>query len=257
MNQFNQYRIHRSAFFTSAMLLLSGCVIGPPPSVGPIGGISSAPGTIPGATAATPMTLPRYLGLESVATGVRRVLYRSRLRVATYVPILQPLPPAAAPVAIADPCCLQSASPAVATAAAIQQAEAAAPAKVNAIGFLSSIDICKNPNVEEAFLAAMDDSSESVRAAAVQGILDATEQCGTSCGQCNGCCTPAIRERLTKLAYDVDDNGCMCEKSPKVRRLARIASCRCNPMQTSTSPPVPEELPSPALIELSNTPLAP
>jgi hypothetical protein len=248
-------RIFQSAMVLGAVWLLAGCAVGPPPAAGPLGSVPLAGGSVPAVAATSPMTLPRYLGVESVAMGVRRVVYRSRLRAASYFPILQPLPPAAAPVAIGDPCCLQSASPAVATAAAIQQADAAAPAKVNAIGYLATMDICKNPQIEEAFLAAMDDPSECVRVAAVQGIIDATERCGVACNQCSGCCTSAIRQRLMHLAYDVDDNGCSCEPSPKVRRLARIAACRCNPTHSSATPSMPEELPSPAVLEMSVAPI--
>ena len=109
--------------------------------------------------------------------------------------------------------------------------------------------------VEEAFLAAMDDASECVRIAAVQGIIDATERCGICGNGCVGCCTLAIQSRLQYLAYATDENGCWCKPSPKVRRLARIACCRCSPVQGSATAFIPEEIPSPAVVELSRAPI--
>jgi hypothetical protein len=232
-------------------LIITGCATAPPPSVGTTGLPNPGVGVTP---AAAPMTLPRFLGVDSVTRSVHRVVYRSRLRVANYLPILEPLPPSAAPVAVGDPCCLESPSPAVATAAAIQQAEAATPAKVNALGFLSTLDMCRNPQVEEAFLAAMDDPSENVRLAAIQGVINATENCGASCNSCQGCCTPAIQQRLQRMAYDLDEKGCVCEPSPKVRRLARIAACRCQPTEVIAVPSTPEELPAPEVLKLSQQP---
>ncbi len=203
------------------------------------------------------MTLPRFYGSRNCVYRARRVIYRSRVRLSTYLPILHPHPAAGAPVALGDPSCLESPAPAVAAAASIQQAEAAAPAKVQAIAYLATMDLCKNPQVEEAFLAAMEDPSESVRLAAVQGIIDATERCGQCNSGCNGCCTTALQQKLWKLAHDVDDRGCWCESSPKVRRLARIASCRCQPIDASNFEPVPEEYPSQLVIDQAKLPANP
>ncbi len=115
--------------------------------------------------------------------------------------------------------------------------------KVQAIALPRHDDLCKNPQVEEAFLAAMEDPSESVRLAAVQGIIDATERCGQCNSGCNGCCTTALQQKLWKLAHDVDDRGCWSESSPKVRRLARIASLPLPPIDASNFEPSPRNIP--------------
>ena len=172
------------------------------------------------------------------------------------LPILTPLPASAAPIALGDPSCLDSPAPAVATAAAIQQAEAAAPGKVKALAYLATLNSCKNPPVEEAFLAAMEDPSDSVRIAAVQGIIDINVRCGgcRSCGNgCGGCCTPAIQSKLHKLAFGTDEMGCWCESNPKVRRLARIGFCNCNSTGEPISQPRPEEMPAEWVQEMSRT----
>jgi hypothetical protein len=93
-------RVRRENALTSFVLLsvcigtFSGCAISPPPA--------AVPATV------QPMTLPRYLGVDGVASGFRRVVYRSRLRMSTYLPILEPLPAAAIPAAIGDPACARS-----------------------------------------------------------------------------------------------------------------------------------------------------
>jgi hypothetical protein len=226
------------------MITVSGCALGPPPAI-------TSPGAAAGGLPTPPMTLPRYLGLHTVASGCRRVVYRSRVCLSSYLPFAAPQPAAAAPVAICDPACLQSPSPAVATAASIQQAEAAAPAKIQALGFLATQNMCRNPQVEEAFLAAMDDASDSVRIAAVQGVLNSKEACGCCANPCASCCTPAVQSKLYQMAYSKDDRGCWCEPNAKARRLARLAACACNATEIH-SEPGPEEVPAQFLIDMQN-----
>ncbi len=243
---------------STCAFLITGCAVKPPPSVGNFG---LAGGTgVSATTASPPMTLPRFLGVESVATGFHRVVYRSRLRASTLLPILAPLPASASPVAVCDPSCLESPAPAVATAAALQLAEAAAPGKAKAMAYLATLDSCRNPQIEEAFLAAMDDPSDSVRIAAVQGVIDMNTRCGgcRTCGYgCAGCCTPAIQSKLLKLAFETNEMGCWCEHNPKVRRLARVGSCKCKTVVDPTTASIPEELPASWVLELSRTPGTP
>jgi hypothetical protein len=172
------------------------------------------------------------------------------------LPFLEPRPSAAAPMAIADPCCVDSPSPAVATAASIQLAEAAAPAKIKALGYLATMDCGRNPQVEEAIVAAMDDSSESVRLAAVQAVVTASERCGRCACQCGGCCTVSIHNKLMHLAFSKDETGCWCEPSAKVRRMARIAMGNCQPREVVNSNEVPLEMPSPQAIEMAQMPIS-
>jgi hypothetical protein len=228
------------------MLLLVGSIIGCAATPPPV-----APGTV-----AAPMTLPRFLGLDAFAGGCHRVVYHSRLRIAKVVPMLEPHPMAAGPVAIGDPANLQSPAPSVAAAASIQKAHADAPAKASALAFLASYSCSQHPEVEEAFLSGMDDISEDVRIAAVQAIIDGQSSCSTNCNvasnsssSCAGCCTPLIHDKLMQLAYAKNDQGCYCESSSRVRRLARLAlkDCCAPPVQQIA---IPEELPSPQTMQL-------
>ncbi|MEQ1829390.1 MAG: hypothetical protein ABL921_25725 [Pirellula sp.] len=235
---------------------IMGCAVAPPPMLQiPSAPMGSIPAGAQGIAPAAPMTLPHYLGIESVASGFRRVVYRSRVRVGSVLPVVAPRPAAAAPVAISDPSCLQSPAPAVAAAASIQQAEASAPAKVQALAFLATQNMCRNPQVEEAFLAAMDDPSDCVRVAAVQGVIDSRQKCGC-CGadRCRNCCTPAVQTKVQQLAYATDNQGCPCEPNAKVRRLARLAACSCHP-EVPESPQSPEEFPPAFVREMVATPL--
>jgi hypothetical protein len=231
---------HRQSFWLGAMVvalsIVSGCSLPQPAS--------------PTAVPAQPMTLPRFLGLDVVAGHCRQAVYRSRVRLSHYVPVVAPHPPGSAPVAIGDPCNLQSPSPAVAVAAGMQQAEAAAPAKVQALRYLSQYRCAQHPEVEVAYLAGMDDISESVRAAAVESIIDSAKTCQGCTNECGGCCTPAIHEKLNKLAYERNEHGCYCEPSSNVRRLARLGlqSC-CAQAYNANAISMPLEVPPTEILE--------
>ncbi len=220
------------------------------------------------AVPATPMTLPRYLGLNTAWGGVRNLAYRTRLRASHYIPALEPHPAAAMPMALGDPACMASPSPAVAAAAEHQTAEAAAPAKIKAVSYLVAAAPSSDPKIEEAILAALDDASESVRAATLQAILDANEKCckphcrlsnanascSRCCSGCGGCCTPAIAQKIYQMGYEFDEQGCPCEPIPRVRRLARLASQGCPPTNVVDSIPLPEEMPSAEVISAARQP---
>lgn len=283
MNQNIVYRTIASAVVLMP-LFVGGCALSPPPP--PIAVPPAIPGALPPiASAAAPMTLPRFLGLDVVGHGVIAGVRHVRLKIAQRLPALQPV--AKQPLtAVGDPANVASPSPAVASAAAIQQAEASAPAKIQALGFLASVDCRVHPQAEAAFLAGMDDCNENVRAAAVQALIDSQQassrpmrtcrRCGQGaacnngcCGHCstgctqpagcctNGCCTDAIRARLTKLAYEQTGPKCYYEVSPRVRRLARIALQACGGPAPEIVEPQPEELPPPAVLEMLNVVPAP
>ena len=234
--------------FIAILVPLSGCVISPPAPVN--------------AVPAAPMTLPRYLGLHTAWGGVRNLTYRTRLRVSHYIPALEPQPAAAAPMALGDPACLASPSPAVAAAAEHQNAAAAAPAKMKAVAYLVASAPCSDPSVEIAILAALDDASESVRIATLEALLEANKSCCTSnCRQtkagprcvacqsnCGGCCTPAISQKIYQMGYEFDEKGCPLEPSPKARRLARLASQGCPPLNIQVEILQPEETTPPEAI---------
>lgn len=174
-----------------------------------------------------------------------------RLKVASRWPALQPS--VSNPLrAIGDPANLQSASPAVATAAAAQQAAADAPAKAAALAYLATLGCRQQPGTEEAFLAGLDDMSADVRAAAVQAVIDSQKtagslKCDCQCS-CSGCCTPAIRMKLMHLAYEQATPGCYCEPNPRVRRLCRLALAACGEVEIGVQVE-PEETPPPASIQ--------
>ena len=228
-----------------AMVLgASGCATMPQPAPSGI----ALPGEAIHARPAQ-MTLPQFLGVHSVVTGCTHLAYRARVRLTPILPMLEPRP-VSPPLALGHPANLSSPSPAVATAASIQQSEAEAPAKVNALAFLANYSCSQNPQVEESLLAGMDDLSPSVRAAAVQATIDGSHQClGQQCGSCRGCCTPAIRERLMKLAYQRDANGCYLEHDSHVRRLARLAVQSCGGTQHELPQETPLEFPPQEIIE--------
>lgn len=236
------------------IVLFTGCAVPPPAPLA--------------ATPAVPMTLPRYLGLNTAWGGARNLVYRTRLRASHYIPALEPHPATAMPMALGDPACLTSPSPAVAAAAEHQTAEAAAPAKIKAVTYLVAAAPSSDPKIEEAILAALDDASESVRAATLQAILEANEKCCkpelknlqasefcTTCGtSCGFFCSPAIANKIYQMGYQFDERGCPCEPSARVRRLARLASQGCPPGNGLESTPLPEELPPAEVISAARQP---
>ncbi len=234
---------------------LCGCAVTGPPAPPPLlpGPATSGAPTVVAVAVPTPppLTLPQYLGIDALGRGVLGGARHLRLKLATRWPALQPTA-TNPPRAIGDPANLQSPSPAVATAAAAQLAAADAPAKAAALAYLATLGCSSQPATEEALLAGLDDVSHDVRAAAAQAVANSQKNPGSLGCQCNcscsGCCTPAIRAKLTHMAYAQDRPGCYCEPSPKVRRLCRLALAACGGpgVESFTEP---EELPPPASIQ--------
>ena len=130
--------------------------------------------------------------------------------------------------AITDPANLgPEASPAVQAAAKVKAEEEQAPQKIKGLRYLGSIG-CGGcyPDVEEALLAGLDDCTEAVRWEAVNAIRSTVGNPCTFC-KASACCSPAVREKLKKVAYDIDEYGCFKEPSGRVRRVARLALCGC------------------------------
>jgi hypothetical protein len=158
-------------------------------------------------------------------------------------------------LSITDPANLDSANPAVSTAASVKGEEDQADQKAKAILYLASVG-CAGcyPGIEEAILSSLDDCTEAVRFAAAQALRSsATMPCKNCCR--SACCGPKVREKLMKLAYETDSQGCYLESSDRVRRMARLAlaNCTCVPEKPGTAQqrlpeegPRPEESPTPA-----------
>jgi hypothetical protein len=161
--------------------------------------------------------------------------------------------------AIANPANLTSPNPAVAAAASVKAQEDAAPQKIKALHYLATIG-CMNcyPDIEKAFLAGLDDCTESVRFEAAQDIRD---MAGCPCQHCNvkSCCTPALRKKLKDMACGVNEKtGCWKEPSSRVRRVARLAleKCGCTPPEAQPQKPNrPEEGPEKKDLPLPDSPV--
>lgn len=174
-----------------------------------------------GAATAEPMTLPRFLGLDICA---RRTLLLGQVvrgKAATVLPVLAPQPLA---LPLSHPANADSPSPAVAAAHKVKKAKAAKAAKVKAVAVLAGQDCSVDPHVEEGLLAALDDAAAEVRVAAVNAVIRSTRGCGPGCG---GCCSPAIRAKLTSMVFDQTGPNCWAEPDSKARRLARLALDAC------------------------------
>ncbi|MFG0267717.1 MAG: hypothetical protein ACF8AM_21590 [Rhodopirellula sp. JB055] len=175
--------------------------------------------------APVPMTLPRFLGIDTIG---RRCLRKTVLlgqityeKAATAVPALQPPPmslPSSHPANAASP------SPAVAGALKVKEAKVATAAKVKALEVLAGEDCSVNPHVEEGILAGLDDVSAEVRIAAIEAVIASRRGCDPGCG---GCCSIPIRQKLTRMVFDKTGPCCWFEPSSKARRLARLALDAC------------------------------
>ncbi|HEX4148817.1 MAG TPA: peptidyl-prolyl cis-trans isomerase, partial [Pirellulales bacterium] len=211
--------------------------------------------------ASPPCSLWQFLGVPQAAQGVGKIASCIRNRLGTLFPGLEATPPV---LAITDPANLQSSNPAVSSAASVKADEDAAPQKVKAIKYLGTIG-CGGcyPDVQDALLKALDDCTEEVRFEAVKALRN------TACGQCKvcrskACCSPKVMQRLDKVVYDVDNQGCYKEPSPRVRRVARLAMCACGggvpatagqPLEGPSEGPAPAPAPAPATARATAAPV--
>jgi hypothetical protein len=203
----------------------AGCAAPPPvPVPPPVHGVPVPAVPVPVAAPACP-TIFDFLGVEALHVKVTPLLKDKCALLGQAFPFLQThalLKP------VMDPANLASASPAIAGAAAVAAAEAAAPQKIAAVKYLAKVGCGCYPEVEQAFLAALEDCTEEVRFEAAQAVRYAADN---PCRPCclDGCCTPAIREVLYKIAYGYTERCCPFEPSPRVRRAARLALGACGP----------------------------
>lgn len=240
------------ALLLSAAAFFSGCAA-------PMG--AGAPPAVPGAPAPPPGTAPvnvavpqhldidvykhcssiwDVLGIPEIARAFRNlgagILHLgSRLfpSAATANPEREPGPPL---LPVNSPANMNSSSPAIQSAAKIKADEDQSAQKIKAIKYLATIG-CGGcyPGVEEAFLAALDDCTESVRYAAVNAIK---ETAGNACVYCSNksCCSPKIRQKLMEMSQEGDCFDCAGEPSARVRRVARIALDNCGGKGLMASP---------------------
>lgn len=168
-----------------------------------------------------PMTLPRFLGADVV---VRRSVLLGQVvreKAARVVPALEPKPLS---LPLSHPANAESPSPTVAAAHQVKKEKVAAAAKVKAVGVIAGAGCTGNPHVEAGLLAALGDPAEAVRVAAVEAILASRRGCDVAC---TGCCSEAIRAKLTKMVFEQTGPCCYLEPSSKARRLARLALDQC------------------------------
>jgi len=182
------------------------------------------------------------LGLKGLAQGIGKGIGAIRNRLGSRFPSLEAKP---AMSAISDPANMDSPNPAVAAAADAKAQEDAAAQKVKGLRYLAGIG-CGGcyPDVEAAYLAALEDCTEEVRYEAVKALR---KTAGDPCQYCRytSCCSPKIRKKLDELGYRLrDDNVCYKEPSPRVRRLARLALSSCGGSPPPGTPDLPQEGPS-------------
>jgi len=239
-------------FYCSLGLLLTsvGCAGLSPldyPATGPVQGAVHGPAVV--VPPPEPMTLPRYLGLDVVVAKTALLARCTREKAAAFVPALEPHPAA---LPLSHPANAHSASPAVANVHKLKKAKAENAVKVKAVAALASFDCASNPHVEEGLLASLDDAAPEVRIAAIEAVLQSTRSCGQGCG---GCCSAAIRAKLTQMVFEKTGPCCWSEPDPKARRLARLALDACGgPVDTDVacaceSNGVPLETPSANILE--------
>jgi hypothetical protein len=192
--------------------------------------------------AAEPMTLPRFLGLDKVCRRTSTFVRAQRERAAQFLPVLSPKPLA---IPLSHPDNANSASPTIANVHKMKAKKAAAQVKVKAVAELASYGCAADPHVEEGLLAALCDADAAVREAAAEAVLASTRSCGNGCG---GCCSEAIRARLTEMVFSREGPCCWTEPSSRARRLARLALDACGgPLETVKNQErgIPEEVPPP------------
>lgn len=195
----------------------------------------------------TPMTLPRYLGIDVVCERTALLARHTREKVAVFLPVAEPKVIA---VPLSHPDNAMSPSPTIANVHKLKQQQAENGVKVKAVGALAALGCAADPHVEEGILAALDDPCADVRIAGVEAVLKSTRGCRN---ECQGCCSELIRIKLTNMVFERSLSGCWTEPSPKARRLARLALDACGgPIDSScnncTTSDLPLESPSPTVM---------
>src|SRR5262245_54622928 len=244
-----------AALAACAALLSAGCAAPPTapappaptmPTSASVGGTNIVAIAPPGQQCCPKQTLPQFLGIATVCTEIKTLCNNIRNRLGAIWPGLEAKPPV---LALTDPANLDSANPAVASAAEVKGAEDGAAQKAKAIAYLASIG-CAGcyPGIEEALIAALDDCTELIRFETLKALR---QQSMGPCKNCcrSYCCGPKLREKMEKLAYEMDSNGCYVEPSGRGRRVALRALCNCNcvPLKPGQTPSgLPPEGPSPA-----------
>ena len=248
------------ALLLIAAVTTSGCAtarpatpaVPPAPSSASVGTTTIVAVAPPPAAPRTPPNIFQLLGVNQLAKGIGVGVDRLRNRLGRRFPGLEAKPPL---LAIADPENLKSPNPAVKSAAQIKAEEDAAPQKAKAVEYLGRIGCSKcYPDVEASLLAALDDCTEDIRFAAVSALR---ARAGCACQRCkrDSCCSDKIMKKLHKLAFEMDDDGCFIEPSPRVRRMARLAMDGCGnatfltlPEPTEGPTQAPPEGPAPAAV---------
>jgi hypothetical protein len=195
------------------------------PTSASVGGTNIVAIAPPGQQCCPKQTLPQFLGIVGACNEIKTLCNNIRNRLGAIWPGLEAKPPV---LSLTDPANLESANPAVASAAEVKAAEDGAAQKAKAIAYLASIG-CAGcyPGIEEALIAALDDCTEIVRFETLKALR---QQSMGPCKNCcrSACCSPKMREKMEKLAYELDSQGCYVEPSDRVRRMARLALCNCN-----------------------------
>lgn len=238
-----------------AVLLSAGCAAPPAAPAAPaptmptsasVGGTNIVAIAPPAQQCCPKQTLPQFLGIVGACNEIKTLCNNIRNRLGAIWPGLEAKPPV---LSLTDPANLESDNPAVQSAAEVKAAEDGAAQKAKAIAYLASIG-CAGcyPGIEEALIAALDDCTELVRFETLKALR---QQSMGPCKNCcrSACCSPKMREKMEKLAYELDAQGCYVEPSERVRRMARLALCNCNcvPLKPGQTPAgLPPEGPSPA-----------
>jgi len=186
-------------------------------------------------------TLCNFLGLNQLGSGACSLFSCLQNELGAFFPGLEATP---ALTAITNPANLASPNPAVAAAASVKADEDAAPQKIKALHYLATVGCTKcYPDVEKAFMAGLDDCTESVRFAAADYLRDAAACPCRSCRE-KSCCSPAIRKKLQDIGYKMDEKTkCFKEASARVRRAARLALQRCGCPPCDNNPDAKGSLP--------------
>lgn len=194
------------------------------PTSASVGGTNIVAISPPAQQCCPKQTLPQFLGINGLFKGVGGLIDRLRNRLGSIWPGLEAKPEI---LSITDPANMESSNPAIAAAADAKAQEDEAAQKAKAIIYLGKLG-CAGcyPGIEDAILAALDDCTEEVRFGAAKALrTSATMPCKNCCR--SACCGPKVREKLTKIAYETDTQGCYFESSDRVRRMARLALAQC------------------------------
>jgi hypothetical protein len=217
------------------LMAMVGCVSAPSQSAVSAG---AGAGAVP---AAQPYTLWTFLGLDPLFAKASIKADHLHAKMAGLHPMFAPRLPLKP---LNDPALAQSPNVAVAGAAAVVAKKAEVPQTKAALAAIGDLGCACDPGAMTALLAGLDSCFPEVRLAAAEAVRRSVRLAEDECDP-RRCCSPELSDKLFRMGWGCDEEGCFLEHDADVRLAARQAyrACGCQPCSQAVQPIGSQERP--------------